>query len=324
MVPTISVILPSRDRPIEVRRAAATVIAQTFTDWELLIVDDGSDPAADVVGLEALDPRITVLRNDVATGVSRARNRGVAAAQAPWLAFLDDDDVWHPTKLAAQLAAAERCDATFVYTSATVVESGFHRVYVQDAVDDEDYELALLHDNVVRAPSSVMVRAEAMAETDGFDPELSVVADWDMWLRLSEHVRATAVPEPLTGVIEHPGSMQLQLADQIGDELRHLHARHDGRARERGWRFGSPGVARWHSQKLWAIHRTPWRGAVYGWNVVRCNGLLGTLRKPFQHRAWQRAEAPDWVRTQLESPVVAPVSPRRGVSASATPRSRAL
>ncbi|MGK2938096.1 MAG: glycosyltransferase family 2 protein [Solirubrobacteraceae bacterium] len=324
MAPTISVILPSRDRPIEVRRAAATVIAQTFTDWELVIVDDGSDPAADVVGLEALDPRITVLRNDVATGVSRARNRGIAAAQAPWLAFLDDDDVWHPTKLAAQLAAAERRGATFIYTSATVVESGFHRVYVQDAVDDDDYELALLHTNVVRAPSSVMVRAAAMAETDGFDPELSVVADWDMWLRLNEHVRATAVPEPLTGVIEHPDSMQLQLADQIGDELRHLHARHDSRARERGWRFGSPAVAHWHSQKLWAIHRTPWRGAVYGWNVLRCNGLRGTVGKLSEHRSWQRAEAPDWVRTQLESPVVAPVSGRHGLTGARTPQSRAL
>lgn len=324
MKPSVSVILPSRDRPIEVRRAAATVIAQTFPDWELLIVDDGSDPAADVIGLEALDPRITVLRNEVATGVSQARNRGVAAAQGDWLAFLDDDDVWHPRKLEAQLAAAEREDATFVYTSATVVESGFHRVYVQDAVADEGYELALMDTNVVRAPSSVMVRAEAMAQTDGFDPELSVVADWDMWLRLSEHVHATAVTEPLTGVIEHPDSMQLALADQIGDELRHLHARHDPRARARGWRFGSPAVARWHAQKLWAIHRTPWRAAVYAWSVFRCNGILGTLRKPLQHRAWQRAEAPEWVRSQLESPVVAPVVLRPSGTALPAPQTRAL
>lgn len=324
MKPSVSVILPSRDRPIEVRRAAATVVAQTFDDWELLIIDDGSDPAADVAGLEALDPRITVLRNDLAAGVSRARNRGIAAARGRWLAFLDDDDVWHPSKLQAQLAAAEQWDATFVYTSATVVASSYARVYVQLVVADEDYAAALLRDNVVRAPSSVMVRAEAMALTQGFDPELSVLADWDMWLRLSEHVRATSVAEPLTGVIEQPDSMQITLADEIGDELRYMRARHDVRAQARGARFGSPAVARWHSHKLWTVHRTPWRAVVYGWSVVRCNGVRGTVRKVFQHRAWHHAEAPGWVRAQLDAPVVAHVSARLAHPPAAVPQSRAL
>lgn len=263
-VPYVSVILPSRDRPLEVRRAVATVLAQTFADWELIIVDDGSDPAVDVIGLRALDPRITVLRNDVATGVSRARNRGVAAARGTWLAFLDDDDVWHPDKLQAQLDVAAATGATFVYTGATVVEAGYGRVYVQEAAASDAYDRAIFRDNVVRAPSSVLVRADAMAQTTGFDPELSVVADWDMWLRLAPHVRAAAVFEPLTCVVEHQGSMQLAMADQIGDEIALLRARHAPAARERGWTFGSPDVDRWHAHKLWTVHRTPWRGTVYG------------------------------------------------------------
>lgn len=304
--PLVTVVLPSRDRPVEVRRAAATVIAQTFTDWELVIVDDGSDPAADVVGLRALDDRISVLRNDVAQGVSRARNRGIAAARGTWIAFLDDDDVWHPRKLEAQLAAAAVRDATFVYTASTVVELG-HRVYVQDGVADAAYAARLLQDNVVRAPSSVLVRADALAQTTGFDPAFSVVADWDLWLRLSEHVRAACVADPLTGVVEHPGSMQLVLADQIGDELGRLRARYAAPARAAGARFASAGVRRWHAERRWAAHRTPLRAAAYAWAVLRCNGVRGTLRKAAQHHAWRQADVPEWIARQLDTPVILPV-----------------
>lgn len=320
--PHVSVVLPSRDRPVEVRRAAATVMAQTFSDWELLIVDDGSDPAADVVGLERLDPRVMVLRNRVSLGVAEARNRGILEARGRWLAFLDDDDLWHPRKLEAQLAAAAELDATFVYTSAAVVDAGYTRFYLQHAVSDEEFREALVHDNVVRAPSSVLVTADAVRATGGFDPRLSVVADWDMWLRLADHVHATAVPEPLTGVIEHPGSMQLAMADQIGDELAYLRGRHRDAARARGWQFGSPAVGRWHAQKRWSAHRTPWHGAVYAWHVLRCYGAAGTLRKFSQHRDWSNAVAPAWIREQLEAPVRA--ASTRTAPSAAVPSSRAV
>lgn len=304
--PLVTVVLPSRDRPVEVRRAARTVIAQTFTDWELVVVDDGSEPAADVIGLEAMDPRILVLRNETSQGVSEARNRGILEARGRWLAFLDDDDVWHPRKLAAQLAAAEEFGATFVYTSSAVVEADFGRAYTQAAVADDDFHRALTRDNVVRAPSSVLVDADAVRAAGGFDRHLAVTADWDMWLRLSDIVRPTAVAEPLTGVVEHPGSMQLTLADHIGEELAYLHARHDGPSRERGWSFGSAAVNRWHAQKLWSAHGTPWRYAVYAWWVVRCNGLRGTVRKFRVHREWRAATPPDWLRDQLETPALQP------------------
>lgn len=305
--PHVSVVLPTRDRPVEVRRAAATVIAQTFTDWELLIVDDGSDPAADVTGLKALDDRIAVLRNEAPTGVSRARNRGIATARGTWIAFLDDDDLWHPGKLAAQLAAAERTDAGFVYTASTIVESGYRRVYVQESAAEDEHRREMIRANVVRAPSCVLVRADVLAQTSGFDPEMSVVADWDLWLRLGERAHATAVPEPMTCVIEHPGSMQLTLADEIGAELERLHERHDASAREYGVALGSPTVRRWHAHMLWTAHRTPLRAAAYGWAVLRCNGIGGTLRKTTQHRKWRQADAPEWVRTQLDAPVILPV-----------------
>lgn len=304
--PLVTVVLPSRDRPVEVRRAARTVIAQTFTDWELVIVDDGSDPAADVIGLEAMDPRILVLRNETSQGVSEARNRGILEARGRWLAFLDDDDVWHPRKLEAQLAAAEEMDATFVYTSAAVVQADFRRAHVEPALDDGDVHRRMAFRNLVRAPSCVLVDADTVRSVGGFDRGLSVTADWDMWLRLCDRVTAAAVDEALTGVVEHPGSMQLVLAEEIGDELAYLRERHGPVCRERGWAFGSHDLERWRAQKRWEAKQTPARGLAYAWWVTRYYGIRGTLRKLDEHREWRAATAPDWLREQLETPALQP------------------
>lgn len=304
--PLVTVVLPSRDRAVEVRRAARTVIDQTFTDWELVIIDDGSEPAADVIGLEAMDPRILVLRNETPKGVSEARNRGVLEARGTWLAFLDDDDVWHPRKLAAQLAAAEELDATFVFTSAAVVEGHLASTRIEPAFADRDFHRHLAYGNLVRAPSCVLVQTAAVRAVGGFDRELSVTADWDMWLRLRDRVTVAAVDEGLTGVVEHPGSMQLALAEEIGDEIAYLRDRHEPVCRERGWTFGSHDLNRWRAQKRWAAHKTPARGAAYAWWVLRCNGLRGTLRKLDEHRQWRDAEPPAWLRKQLETPALEP------------------
>ncbi len=304
--PLVTVVLPSRDRPVEVRRAARTVIAQTFTDWELIIVDDGSDPAADVIGLEAMDPRILVLRNETSQGVSEARNRGILEARGRWLAFLDDDDVWHPRKLAAQLAGAEELGATFVYTSSAVVEVGLASARVERALVDGEFHRRMANGNLVRAPSCVLVDTGAVRSVGGFDPQLSVTADWDLWLRLRDQVTAAAVDEPLTGVIEHPGSMQLVLAEKIGDELLYLRGRHGPVCRERGWVFGSHDLERWRAQKRWAAKPTPARAMMYAWWVVRCYGIRGTVRKLNDHREWRAATAPDWLREQLETPALQP------------------
>lgn len=304
--PLVTVVLPSRDRPVEVRRAARTVIAQTFTDWELVVVDDGSEPAADVIGLEAMDPRILVLRNETSQGVSEARNRGILEARGRWLAFLDDDDVWHPRKLAAQLAAAEEFGATFVYTSSAVVEADLASARVERALADGEFHRRMAYGNLVRAPSCVLADTDAVRSVGGFDRDLSVTADWDLWLRLRDRVTAAAVDEPLTGVVEHPGSMQLVLAEEIGDELDHLRMRHGPICRERGWVFASHDLERWRAQKRWAAKPTPARGLAYAWWVVRCNGIRGTARKLDEHRAWRAATPPDWLRDQLETPALQP------------------
>ncbi|MEM1313002.1 MAG: glycosyltransferase family 2 protein [Pseudomonadota bacterium] len=100
MTPEISIILPCRGRPALLARAIASVIAQTFGRWELLVIDDASDPPLTV----PQDPRIRLIRQRRNLGPSAAREAGLALARAPLAAFLDSDDIWRPEKLALQIS----------------------------------------------------------------------------------------------------------------------------------------------------------------------------------------------------------------------------
>ena len=104
-MPAVSVVIPTHDRPDLLLRAVASVLAQTVTDLEVVVVDDGSARP-----VEVHDDRVTVLRHDTALGAPAARNTGVAASTGDVVAFLDDDDQWLPTKLARQLAVLEARD----------------------------------------------------------------------------------------------------------------------------------------------------------------------------------------------------------------------
>ena len=102
MVPMVSVIIPTFNRAALVREAVASVKAQTYRDYEILVVDDASTD--DTREALAAGREVRVLRQADRRGVAAARNRGIAAARGEWLAFLDSDDLWLPEKLARQMA----------------------------------------------------------------------------------------------------------------------------------------------------------------------------------------------------------------------------
>lgn len=103
-VPTVAVVIPAYNPGPYLRPALDSVIGQTFTDWECVVVDDGS--TEDLSWVDGIDKRVRLItkRNQ---GVSIARNVGVAATTAPWVAFLDSDDLWYPKKIEAQLATVD-------------------------------------------------------------------------------------------------------------------------------------------------------------------------------------------------------------------------
>lgn len=209
--PAVSVVVPTYRRSDLLVRAIRSVLGQTLDAVEIIIVDDNGagDPHRERT-LERLrpflsDPRIHHLAHDQNRGGSAARNTGIHAARAEYVAFLDDDDVWHPEKLALQLEAFQRFDANvaLVCTSCVRIEesTGTRRIVRPRLV--EPLMPALLMNNVVGPTSTIVCRRDALIAVGGFDETLPAMQDIDLYVRLADRYRMVAIDRPLVDYHSH-------------------------------------------------------------------------------------------------------------------------
>ena len=232
----MSVVIPTRNRCRRLEIAVRSVLAQQDVDLEVLIVDDGSTDATERMVTSISDPRIRYLKRAVSGGVSAARNVGIADAKGRWIAFLDDDDVWAPTKLTRQLDVMARGGRMWSYTGDVMVD-GELRIFAGGPPPPPDEVVRQLerHNSVPGSASSVVVHAEALSEAGSFDPGLTSSEDWDMWIRLARAGPPDRVSSPLVAVSYHrqnaSGDMAAMLrqldvvAERHGitvDRVRHL------------------------------------------------------------------------------------------------------
>jgi hypothetical protein len=215
----VSVVIPTRDRASRLRAALASALAQARVSVDVIVVDDGSSPDTARAIAELATGPVRLLRHDTPLGVSRARNAGIEAARAPWIAFLDDDDLWAPGKLAAQLARAQQTGAGLVYTSVVVLDDGGDVVGELTARPEAALPAEMRETNAIGTPSSVLARTELLRRAGGFDPRLSIFADWDLILRLLRLTSAAACAEHLTAYTEHASNMSLARAGELHAEL---------------------------------------------------------------------------------------------------------
>ena len=201
--PEISVIIPTRDRWPLLSTTLRGALSQEGVEHEVIVVDDGSlDETPDRLAAVG-DPRLRVLRHERSGGVSAARNLGIAQARGEWLAFLDDDDLWSPNKLAAQVAAARAGGATFAYAAAVVLDEQRRAIEVLPAPDPEGLIRRLLPGNAIPAgASNVLASAAAVSAAGGFDERLAHFADWDLWIALADGGRGAACPEVLMAYVQ--------------------------------------------------------------------------------------------------------------------------
>ena len=203
MSPTVSVVIPVHNRPLPVRRAIESVLAQTWQDFEIIVVDDGSTEAVAAAVAAISDHRLALVKHDRNRGGSAARNTGIQASSAPFVAFLDSDDEWLPTKLARQLEVFARSGDRL-----GLVYTGSERIFADGSVEryiprrGTDLARALLTVNVVGAASVGMIRRRAVDATAGFDESLPSSQDMDLWLRICERFPADFVPEVLVRVFQ--------------------------------------------------------------------------------------------------------------------------
>jgi glycosyltransferase involved in cell wall biosynthesis len=190
---------------------------------EVIVVDDCStDDTREVV--EAVgDARVRIFTNEKPGGVAAARNVGVEMASGEWMAFCDDDDLWSSSKLERQLATlASHPEAGWCAASAVTVDARWKVRNIQTANFEGDIVPKVLAHNVIPGGGSgVLARADLVREAGGFDVELSMFADWDLWIRLALRSPLAVAREFLLVNRRHDGNMSLD-ASQCLAELDHV------------------------------------------------------------------------------------------------------
>jgi glycosyltransferase involved in cell wall biosynthesis len=205
MVPIISVIMPVRNGTRWLREAVDSVLSQEFREFELLIIDDGSDN--DAVGLLAelarTDSRVSVLRQPP-KGIVAALNLGIAAAQAPYLARLDADDRARPDRLVRQIAFMHTHDEVGLLGSGAQAIDGAGTVIGEITPPVEPARLVhWLRRGNPFIHSSVMMRTALVRELGGYRAAFAGAEDYDLWLRMAEVGGVANLPESLIAYRRH-------------------------------------------------------------------------------------------------------------------------
>ncbi|MBQ0037977.1 MAG: glycosyltransferase family 2 protein [Clostridiales bacterium] len=206
-MPTVSVIMPAYNAARYIETAITSVLRQTYTDWELIVVDDcATDGTADIIHrLAAQDTRIVFLRNAVNRGVSYTRNYAISQARGQWIAFLDSDDLWREDKLEKQLALTQKHpDGVLFFTASGFITFDDQPLrYVMPAPEQVTYR-DLLRRNLLSC-SSVLVKREVMAQVKMARDDMH--EDYSAWLTiLRQYPCAYGVNEPLLIYRFSPGS----------------------------------------------------------------------------------------------------------------------
>ncbi|MFL5885664.1 MAG: glycosyltransferase family 2 protein [Thermoleophilaceae bacterium] len=242
----VSVVIPTHNRWPQMRRTLDGALGQTGVEHEVIVVDDcSSDGTSEgLAGIE--NDRLRFLRHEQNRGVAAARNTGIEAARHEWLAFLDDDDLWAPSKLRTQLDAAAATGAVMAYSSALVVNDRHEVIGLREAPAPGELMERLIPGNALPAgASNVLARTDAVRAAGGFDERLHQLADWDMWLRLLDEGAAAAVDEPLLAYVYHPESMLITDERNLVDEFDHLAEKHRALTKRYRIEFDRPGLWNW-------------------------------------------------------------------------------
>jgi glycosyltransferase involved in cell wall biosynthesis len=195
--PLVTVIIPTHDRLPLLKEAVRSVEEQTLSAWELVVVDDGSgDGTWEWI---AARPHLRALRLPTRRGPAAARNRGAAGSRAPYLAFLDSDDLFTAPKLERQVPLLEaHPDLALCHTDEIWLRDG--RVLRQRRKHEKRgghiFEHCLPLCRI--SPSATLIRRSIFEELGGFDEELEVAEDYELWLRLTCRYAVGFIAEPLT------------------------------------------------------------------------------------------------------------------------------
>ena len=187
-MPTISVIVPAYNSATTIVETISSVLQQTFPDFELIVINDGSTDQTLELLSTVKDPRLKIFSYSNG-GMSTALNRGITHAEGEFIAFLDHDDLWTADKLELQLAALqEHPEAGVAYSWNYFMDEKGESFYAITPIFFEGnvYAQLLVHNFIING-SNCIVRKQVVESVGEFDPAVGGSADWDYWLRLAAH-----------------------------------------------------------------------------------------------------------------------------------------
>ena len=220
---TVSIVMAAKNYARFLPMAVESVRAQTVTEWELHIVNDGStDDTHEVVQRFLSDSRIHYLQSD-ALGQSRAKNLGIARSRGAFVAFLDADDAWLPTKLEKQLALFQNGTGVVFCRRSLMDESGKALPAMPQAAIPSGRVLAEMFKQNFVCFSSAMVRREVFSRVGRFDPQCDLAIDYDLWLRVAKHYEFEFVDEELVRYRTGHGNLSKKLSDRVATAFSIMH-----------------------------------------------------------------------------------------------------
>lgn len=206
-MPKVSIIIPAYNAMTYLPETVESVLRQTFTDFEVLIIDDGSSDNIVQWASGLVDPRVKLITQQN-QGLPGARNTGINQAKGEYIAFLDADDLWEATKLEKQVHCLDNNPTVgLVHTWMLLVdEQGKSTGRVMKSNAEGDVWKQLVERNIIACPS-VIVRRCCFETVGLFDINLRSIEDWDMWLRIASCYPFEVIKEPLAYYRQLPGSM---------------------------------------------------------------------------------------------------------------------
>lgn len=244
--PAISVLMPTYNGERFLRPAIESILNQTFPNFELIVIDDGSTDNTPHILSEFKDTRLTVLTNPKNSGIAAATNRALAAARAEYIALQDHDDISLPHRLQTQLDFLNtHPEIALVGSAATLIDE--NGIPYADYVEPED-DIELKWETLFRCPishTSVMMRSRVVSESGGYlpDPSLKVASDYDLLSRIVMRHRVANLSQPLVKWRRHPGASMITNEPRLqrGIEsvsLRNLAALRNGHSdRDPDWEY---------------------------------------------------------------------------------------
>jgi glycosyltransferase involved in cell wall biosynthesis len=194
--PQVSVVIPVFNGEQTIKHALDSVFAQTFSNMEVIVVDDASSDRTIELAARYYSDRLNIIRSSENRGAGAARNKGSAAARGRWVAFLDADDAWKPAKLERQVGLLERSRRSVAACATGYhLEKGGRKQAISLNLTPEQFRKDILFGCTISPGSTLIVERYVFDEIGGFDESFQRLEDWDWLLRFSERYDMEFVPD---------------------------------------------------------------------------------------------------------------------------------